>query len=449
MAALITLAFGWRATVGSRNRLAYGLAAVAIAPLAALLLELLWNPAAVLGAYGWALHVMAVAALMVLLAVRFARADGADPRRPAYATIATLSLIALSLFLLVSSAALTLALAALVLAAAALDRRFDLPELGWFLQLGVAVLGWRITVDPGLDWALSAPQPGVSLVFAGVIGAMAGSHLVLRPLNRVLPKGVLESATAGIAALFANVLITRWLGHAQPLGWQNSAQDWTLNALPWLILILVQLYRMPVEGPLRQLRAVIALAAGVFAAGGLIAAAGLGNPLFARDVLAPGSLVRGPILLDTLLVAYGVPGLILLAAARRMPGLDRKLRLGFAGVGALLAVLYVGLEIRRFWQGDFLGGRSVSQPELYSYTVAMMALGAALLYQAIARRSVLLRRAAMAVIAVTAAKVFLFDASGLTGLTRVVSFLGLGVTLAGLAWLNRWAGGADAGRPEG
>jgi len=37
------------------------------------------------------------------------------------------------------------------------------------------------------------------------------------------------------------------------------------------------------------------------------------------------------------------------------------------------------------------------------------------------------------------AKVFLLDASGLTGLTRVVSFAGLGLSLAGLAWLNRWA----------
>ena len=38
-----------------------------------------------------------------------------------------------------------------------------------------------------------------------------------------------------------------------------------------------------------------------------------------------------------------------------------------------------------------------------------------------------LRRPPQAVIALTVAKVFLIDASGLTGLTRVVSFLGLGL----------------------
>lgn len=47
----------------------------------------------------------------------------------------------------------------------------------------------------------------------------------------------------------------------------------------------------------------------------------------------------------------------------------------------------------------------------------------------------------MAVIALTIAKVFLIDASGLTGLTRVFSFLALGLSLAALAWLNRWAAG--------
>ena len=130
------------------------------------------------------------------------------------------------------------------------------------------------------------------------------------------------------------------------------------------------------------------------------------------------------------------------SAALRMPGLGPWVRRAGIAVGAALAALYVGLEIRRFWRGDWLGGPGVSQPELYSYTIVLMLLGAGLLYQAIAARNATLRRIAMAVIALVIAKVFLIDASGLTGLTRVASFLGLGMSLAGLAWLNRWAGAA-------
>lgn len=431
----------------AQQGMAFGIAAVTVAPVTTLMLHQFWFPATVLTPYLWALHVMAVAALMVVFALRFARWDGTDHRRVAYATIAALSLIALSLFVLITAAALTLALAALVLATAALDRRFDLPELGWFVTLGVAVLGWRVVVDPGLGWAFGAPLPEVILAFVGVIGALLGAALLVAPMNRPGSKGVLESAVAGFAALFVNVMIARWLGQTRIDDLPDSAVALTLNAMPWLILMLVQIYRMPLGGPLRPLRGAMAIGAGLLAALGLAAAVGPFNPLFAGQG-DPGALVRGPWLFDTLLVAYGLPGLLLLAAAARLPGLDLTVRRGFLAVGAALAAIYIGLEIRRFWQGDFLGSGTVTQPELYSYTVAMMLLGAVLLYQAIARRSSLLRRVAMTVIAVTVAKVFLIDAAGLTGLTRVASFLLLGLSLAGLAWLNRWAGAGDGDRRD-
>jgi uncharacterized membrane protein len=69
----------------------------------------------------------------------------------------------------------------------------------------------------------------------------------------------------------------------------------------------------------------------------------------------------------------------------------------------------------------------------------MLAAGGVLLWQALARRNAGLRRLALAVLGATAAKVFLWDAAGLVGLARVSSFLLLGLALAGLAWLDRWA----------
>lgn len=110
--------------------------------------------------------------------------------------------------------------------------------------------------------------------------------------------------------------------------------------------------------------------------------------------------------------------------------------------------LWVALEIRHFWHGSDLAG-AMLQGELYSYTVALLLAGAVVLYLAISRGSDLLRRVAMGLIALTVAKVFLIDAAGLTGLMRVASFLGLGLSLAGLAWLNRWTAqkGMDRTRP--
>lgn len=445
MATLMTLAYAYRALRPGPWGLPYGLAAVLTAPLAAAVLELLWQPALVLGPYLWALHLIALAALMTGLALRLARADAPDLRRTAHATLSALALIALALFVLATKTALTLALAVLVVAAAALDRRFRLPEMSLFLQAGAAVLGYRLLIDPGLPWALEADLWPVLLAFGGTIAAMIAALWLMRPLEQPMAKAVAESAAAGLMAILANVLITRWLDTGED---PQIGAHWavTLNSLPWLVLMLAQLYRARLGGPLAWLRRGLAGLGGALAALGLGAAATVANPLFSLSA-EPDALVRGPRLADTLFMAYALPGLILLAAGWKLPGLAPRLRLGFVGTGAALALLYSGLEIRRLWQGDWLGIPGVVQGELYSYTIALMLLGAALLYQAIAKGSDSLRRLAMAVIGLTVAKVFFLDASGLTGLTRVASFAGLGLSLAGLAWLNRWAGrAADKGK---
>ena len=444
MAVAMSGAAALRSFRGGALAVPFGLAAVLVAPVSAAVLELLWAPAPVLGVYPWALHIMGLAAGMVVLALRYAGLDGEDRRRVAYATLSALSLIALALFLLTTKTALTLALAVLALVAAGLDRRFKLPEMGYFIQLAVAVLGYRLLADPGLDWAMGAPMGQVVLAFGGVIVALLAALWQL-PEGRILPKGVLESAVAGFGAILINVLISRWLLPDSSDATNNFDSHWgfALNAMPWLVLMLMQLYRAQLGGGLMRLRQAIAAVAGVLAALPLAAAVGPFNPLLSAYPDDRGGLVKGPMIFDSLLLAYGVPGVLLLLAAWRMPGLHRSVKIGFAGIGTALVALYAGLEIRRFWQGDWLGAPGVEQGELYTYTLALMLLGAGLLYQAIARRSIHLRRAAMAVIAITVAKVFLLDAAGLTGLTRVISFLGLGLSLAGLAWLNRWAGQAS------
>lgn len=447
MAVAVSLAAAWRSfrareMQSAMLRPGYGLAAVLVAPLTAAGLEFFWQPSRVLGAYPWALHVIALAGLMTLLALRYARADGGDLRRVAYATLSALSLIALALFLVTTKAALTLALAVLALVAALLDRRFRLPEMGLFVQAATVVLSWRLVVDPGLDWALAAPLVQVVLAFGGTLAALAATWVVLRPLQRVMALGVVESALAGLSVIFVNVLISRWL-LARGMGDLEGHWQVGVRLLPFLALMAVQLYRAELGGKLRRLRLALAGMAAVCAAGLVVMSLTVANPLLQGPWQA-GAAVLGPYVLDTLFLAYGLPGLVLLALGLRFaPVAGRPLwQRAALGVGAVLTLFWIALEIRRFWQGDILGVPGVRQEELYSYTVAMLVIGAGLLYQAIARRSATLRAVAMGVIGLTAAKVFLIDAAGLTGLTRVLSFLGLGLSLAGLAWLNRWAGQA-------
>jgi uncharacterized membrane protein len=306
--------------------------------------------------------------------------------------------------------------------------------------------------DPAvLAQAVSEAHDNVPMLvaFVGTIGAEVVAYLLLAGRGRVMTRGVLESAAMALTAVLANVLLSRWLVPFASLSGPSSLElnyAASLNALPWLVLALTQAYRAQLSPTRRRLRHVLAVVAGVMAALGLAWSAIALNPLFQHSPDGTGARVIGPAILNTLALSYALPGLILVNAARRA-GFPRPLRLLLLATGGTLLALYTGLEIRRFWRGDWLGMPGVTQYELYSYTIALMLAGAALLYLAIARRSPTLRRLAMTLIAVTVAKVFLLDASGLTGLTRVFSFLGLGLSLAGLAWLNRWAGRAS-GPPE-
>nr|WP_174213583.1 DUF2339 domain-containing protein [Gemmobacter aquarius] len=258
---------------------------------------------------------------------------------------------------------------------------------------------------------------------------------LLRDLPGVAARAFLESGFAATAAIFADVVIVRLL---DATGTGDAHWVVALVAYPWLVLALVQLYRVGLGGWLRWLRL------GLAALGGLIAGVGLLATVTALNPLVWGGEVSGPLVLDTLLVAYAVPGVTLVLAQGRLGHLWRGLRLAMLWAGLGLLALYATLEIRRFWRGDDLSVAGTTQPELYSYTVALLILGAVLLWQAIAKASPVLRRVAMGVIAVMVAKVFLVDASGLSGLIRVFSFLALGLSLAGLAWLNRWAAGRMA-----
>ena len=94
-------------------------------------------------------------------------------------------------------------------------------------------------------------------------------------------------------------------------GWLDGSAFLTMSslALPWLVLALVQLYRLHLGGPLHRVRLVVGGIAGA------IAAVGLGSAVVLNPVLGAEG-VSGPLILDTLFVAYALPGLFLLAAMR-------------------------------------------------------------------------------------------------------------------------------------
>jgi uncharacterized membrane protein len=106
-----------------------------------------------------------------------------------------------------------------------------------------------------------------------------------------------------------------------------------------------------------------------------------------------------------------------------------------AVTGFALLFVYLTLEIARSFQGPILFGIGRTDAEVYTYSVAWLAYALVLLGLGIFLSQKLLRYVSLAVLVITAGKVFLFDMAGLTGLYRVASFLGLGLSLVGIGYL--------------
>jgi uncharacterized membrane protein len=90
--------------------------------------------------------------------------------------------------------------------------------------------------------------------------------------------------------------------------------------------------------------------------------------------------------------------------------------------------------VRQMIQGNLVSDAGVGTGENYLYSAALLVLAIAWLATGISRSSKLLRVAGLLLLTVVTLKVFLIDAAALTGLLRILSFLGLGIALIGIGW---------------
>ncbi len=106
--------------------------------------------------------------------------------------------------------------------------------------------------------------------------------------------------------------------------------------------------------------------------------------------------------------------------------------LSTSSLGAM--VVAVLATIRQAVQGNLISGASIETGENYLYSAGLLALSIAWLAIGIKRSSKLLRVAGLSLLTVVTLKAFLIDAAALTGILRILSFLGLGIALIGIGW---------------
>ena len=435
---IVTLLVGaiWRAERSCRPMFWVYLAASApVVGIGVLWLD--WNEVVALPARHWLTGTGVAVAVQAGYAAYFHRIrDRLPDASDAFTASAILLLLAMAAAYM-TGWQLTTAIAALALVAVAAECRFDFGHTGRLATALVALTTGRLVILPGLPWALDAGVSELVQLFVVSIALLAAGAWITLRADRKVNQLVFETAAVSLAGVFLCILIARFLDTKIAQNLISVA----LYGVIWGLLGIAQLIRARQKDAMQWLRVWIGRIYGAaFALTVLVNLTAL-NPLLTGTI-------KGPLVFDTLAFAYLLPAALAFAMMRLREIGVHVPKIARITIPLVLVALYVGLEIRRFWQGDVLSMRRVVPEELYSYTVVMLLVTVGLIGMALARGSAPLRKLGLVFVGVTAAKVFLWDMAGLAGLARATSFVALGLILAGIAWLYQRYGLAATPEPQ-
>jgi len=381
------------------------------------------------------------AILAVLLAAAFTAATEALTKRdarpelsPSIALFATgaLASLALALTFALDKGWLTIALALVSAGTAWLSVQRPIPFLRWLAAVLAGIVVLRIGYEPRIAGDAVGTTPILNWLLWGygvpALAFWAGSHFLRRNGDDV-PLRMVESA----AVLFTVLLAFMEIRHAVNGGdvYRNSA-GLTEIALQVCVTLAManglERLRLRSGSIVHNVGAVLlTVFAGLASLFGLL---GLENPMLWWWTDVGGSIV------NLLLLGYALPAVLALLLSYAVAGHRPAAYCNTIAAGALiLALAYVTFEIRRLYHGPVLTRGETTDAEQYTYSIAWLMFGVALLGIGILVNSQRARLASAAVIGLTILKAFLIDMSTLTGVYRALSFMCLGIVLVAIGWL--------------
>ena len=320
----------------------------------------------------------------------------------------------------------------------------ELPALGWINRriatrafrviagMVAAVVLVRLLFNPGLlEYELGPTLVLNDLLYLYGVPAVAFALAagLFRRERADVSVVLLEAGALALTLALISLEIHHWALGGRLSGGIYGLLEQGLQSSSWLaIAYLLARQSLGIDDRLREIA--WRVIAGVAALHVIFISVLLSNPL-----LWPISAGHG-LILDPLLVAYALPASLVALFARELQVRGQRDLAKAAAIGALaIGFLYLSLETRHWFQGEFLNGAEPSTAEWYAYSAVWLAYGAALLCLGIWRGDAPLRLAGLAIGALVAVKAFVFDMAALTGLYRAASFLGLGASLVALAYL--------------
>jgi uncharacterized membrane protein len=149
----------------------------------------------------------------------------------------------------------------------------------------------------------------------------------------------------------------------------------------------------------------------------------IANPLLQREPVGSWKLV------NWLIVMYATPAALAGLAAWLLPHRMRAISAGLGVAALLLLFAFVSTQVRQFYHGNILEDGATTAAEWYTYSAVWVGLGLLLLAAGVISGLQTVRYASLAVMGLAVAKVFASDTAHLENLYRVLSLLGLGLSL--------------------
>ncbi len=341
-----------------------------------------------------------------------------------------LAALALALTFALEKGWLTIGLALMVPGAAYIAEKRPLPWLRWLAAIMVAVVVARIAYEPRIVGTNLGTTPIFNWLLYGYGGpALAfwiGGWLLRRRADDV-PARIVDAG----AILFTVLLVILEIRHYvtggdiyEPVG-QITEAALDVNAGLALAIGLEHI-RGRTDSIVHNVGALIVAGLTLFII--------VFELIFVVGPRFNNQPVGGPVF-NLILLGYGLPallaGVLALIARTTRPMPYRAVA---AVTAVTLALFYLTLEVRRLFHGPILGGPT-TDAEQYAYSTVWLAFGIVLLAAGFLIRSQPARLAALAVIALTIAKVFIIDTASISGIYRALSVIGLGVALLGIGWV--------------
>jgi uncharacterized membrane protein len=381
----------------------------------------------------WALAALLLAAVALAAATRIARyrnTPALDVPLGLYAAAVT-AFIALGAAMTLREAWLTVAYALQVLALAYIYERVTVAPLRRVAIVVASVVLVRLC----LNWNILEYDGGAGAASGWVlygyglpaVAFFQSARLFRRHADDLLV-ALLEAGWIAFVVLLASFEI-RLLVSGSLTGTDYGLLEQSLQSAAWLAIAYALM-----QGHGRAERPVLLWASRI-----LLCLAGAQVLLLQVLIFNPfhGQVFVGAYpVVNLLFLAYAVPAIF---AFLVVPLLRRQDAAGAAlvaaGFGFVLSFIYLTFEVRRAFQGPVFDVTPPDNAELYAYSAVWLAFALVLLGLAIWMKRASLRYASLIALSITVLKVFLVDTADLAGLYRVVSLVGLGLSLIAIGYI--------------